>query len=420
MQAPAASRRSWLPYALAFGCVLALLAWILVRAQATTVHYPRSDEGYYLHFAAQVHEHGLGIFPQLFRDWNTNQIVSDLRLHGPNWWHPPPYRLGYIVACAWWAKLFGASIASLSWLSSVSHLAWTALNWVFARRRMGDAFALALATLCGFSPLLLGIARLALMDSFTLLWVTASVWLFWEMLEQPRAWAWQIAFSLAFSLAILTKELSVFIALPLAAVALLERSVRKRPVPLVRFAAALALPGVISLPLFALAAGGVAPLVSTIQTVLRAPANMPYAIQACAGPWYRYLIDYLCLSAFPTVLALLATGTLLQRLLQGEWPTSELLLAVLGAGLLAEQAPFIKNVRYMIALELPLRFLACSLLFRVAQQVWPQRGALLVAAAVAGLCLLDWQSFHELFADVGGYDPVSVDLLRGREIIPRP
>jgi hypothetical protein len=240
------------------------------------------------------------------------------------------------------------------------------------------------------------------------------------MLEQPRVWSWQVAFFLAFSLAILTKELSVFIALPLAGVALLERWVGKRPLPLVRFAAALALPGVVALPLFVLAAGGVAPLVSTIQTVLTAPASMPYALQVCSGPWYRYLIDYLCLSAFPTLLALLAVGSLLQRLLQGEWPTSEVLLAVLGAGLLAEQAPFIKNARYMIALELPLRFLACCLLFRVARHIWPGRGALLVAAAVAGLCFLDWQSFRHIFVDLGGSDPVSVDLLKAREIIPRP
>ena len=408
------------PYALGFAVLLTLVAWTLFPTLASAHHSPRKDEGYYLLFATLVQQHGVRIFPELFEAWNTNTLVGEFPLHGPSWWHPPPYRLGYILACAGWGKLFGGGLAGMSWLSAVSHLVCTTINWSFARRHLGDPFGLALAALCGFSPLLLGVGRLALMDSFTVVWVTLAVWLFLEMIEEPLAWAWQIAFALACTMAILTKELSVFIVPPLAAVALLERFARKRPLPLWRFAAVIALPGLIAGPLFILAAGGLERLLVTTKLVLSAPANIPYALLSCSGPWYRYLIDYLCLSAFPTVLGLLSVGALLQRIFEGEWSTPEVLFALLGAGLLAEQAPFIKNARYLLLFELPLRLLTLSLLFRLTRRVLPWRGMLLVGGAVAWMCFLDWQSFRHVFVDANGYDPVSVELLEAREIIPRP
>jgi hypothetical protein len=154
------------------------------------------------------------------------------------------------------------------------------------------------------------------------------------------------------------------------------------------------------------------------HTVLTTPATRSFSIQFCAGPWYRYLIDYLCLSPFPTLLGLLGAGALVQRIGEGEWSTPEVLFALLGAGLLLEQAWFIKNVRYMVALELPLRFLAVGFCFRVVRRIWPAQAASVVGALVAGLCLLDWQSYRHIFADGGSYDPLSIVLLKARQIIP--
>ncbi|HVZ34562.1 MAG TPA: glycosyltransferase family 39 protein, partial [Polyangiaceae bacterium] len=256
MHVSSARFRGSLPYSAGFACVLALVATILIRSLRKAWHAPDSDEGYYAYFAYQVQQHGLRIFPKLFRAWNSNGIITVPALERPSWWHPPPYRLGYIIACGWWAKLFGASIASLSALSTASHLVWMCINWFFARRRLGEGFALALVCLCAFSPLLMGEARLALMDNYTLMWTTLVTWLFLEMLESPHAGRLQIGFVLAFLSAILTKELSVFLVAPLAAVTLIERFGRGRPLPLWRFAALFALPGLLSIPFFVLAAGG--------------------------------------------------------------------------------------------------------------------------------------------------------------------
>jgi hypothetical protein len=419
MQAQALGFRSWLAYALGFAFVLALVACIAIQALSSAPYSARSDDGYYLHYMRSVQEHGVGIFPQLFDAWNRDVLVTQSPLNKPSWVHPPPWRIGFIVFAAFWAKLFGASLVSLSWLSTISHLAWSFINWFFARRRMGDAFALALGTLCAFSPLLLGLARLALMDSFTVLWVTLSAWLFLEMLAAPRSWLWQGAFACTFTLAILTKELSIFIGPPLAAAALMERFVRYRQLPLGRFALALAAPAVVSGVIFLIAAGGIGPFSAMAKQVLASPATNEFAVRYCAGPWYRYLIDYLCLSPAPTLLALFGVGALVQRVSAGEWSTPEVLFTMLGAGLLLEQAPFIKNVRYMVALELPLRFLAVSFCFRLARRRSFESSALVAAAALVAMCFWDWQSYRRIFVDAGGYDPLSVNLLQAREIVPR-
>lgn len=419
LEAEPTADRTWLRYALGFAFVLALVAWIAIQALPSAPHALRSDDGYYLHYVLNVGEHGVDIFPELFDAWNRNDLVAKFALNRPTWDHPPPWRIGFILVAAAWAKLFGASLASLSWLSTISHLAWSLVNWAFARRRLGDAFALALGTLCAFSPLLLGLARLALMDSFTVLWVTLAAWLFLEMLASPESWSWRAAFAFAFAMAILTKELSVLIGAPLAAAALIERFAKGRPLRLAPFALALGAPAVVSGVGFVLAAGGVVPLWTMAKLVLASPATNDYAIQLCAGPWYRHLIDYLCLSPFPTLLGLFGFGALAQRTSFREWTTAEVLFAALGAGLLIEQAPFIKNVRYAVGLELPLRFFAVSFCVTLFRGRSPQRPALLVGAAVIAMCSWDWKSYRDIFVEARGYDPVSANLLQAREIIPR-
>ena len=411
MQIPARTSKLSVPHALGFVCVLALVASVLIGALDSAVYDAKSDDGYYLHFMQVVSERGLSAFPDLFREWNGDKA---------HWIYPPPSRVAFVLTTAGWAKLFGASLQALSWLSLCSHLAWTTLNWFFARRRMGETFALLLAALTGFSPLLLGIGRLALTDSFTLLLLTASLWLFLELVETPRSRLWTILFGLSFAAVILTKELSVLAALPLALFVLIERFGRRTPLPLGRFALVLALPVLATGPVFVLAAGSVETLLTTTRIVLASPATNDYAIRYCAGPWYRYLIDYLCLSPFPTVIGILSLGALVARIQRGVWERALVYFAVVGSGLLFEHAFFIKNVRYMVSLELPLRILALAWICDTARGLSSKHASWIAAATVALLCWLDWRSFHTVWIDFHGYDPVSYFLLCVRSIVPWP
>jgi 4-amino-4-deoxy-L-arabinose transferase-like glycosyltransferase len=404
--------RGHLPAActIAFLLLLALLGTILVRSLDGVPYSPTSDDGYYLRYMTTVGRDGLSAFPGLFHAWNETPR---------DWLHPPPTRLVFITASAVLSLVMGADLRTLSWLSLLSTLGWTTSIWFFARRRLGDVFALALAALCGFSPLMMGLGRVALMDTFACMTVTLALWLFLEALEQPGVLLWRVLFGLAFLLALMTKELSVFIVPPLVVLVLLERYVRKTPLSLAAFAAAFAVPALIAGPTFILAAGGIGPLLTTTGKVLAAPKTMEYAIQFCSGPWYRYLIDFLCLSPFPTVLGLLSVGSLVDRLRAGAWPRPQLLFLLVGVALLAEQAPLIKNARYMVSFELPLRFLALTWLFHLTAELRTRWRVLLVGAVILTLCALDWQSFRRDWVKKQGYDPVTYQLMVWRKMIPR-
>ncbi len=408
-----------LPYLAAIFGLLGLLTWILAATLPGAVYSPTSDDGYYLHFASVIERDGLTAFPGLFAAWNSDSVQAAFPLNRPSHWHPPPYRIAFILVSALFVKAFGASLTSLSIVSAASHVATTWINWFFARRHMGEGFALALAAVCGFSPLLLGLGTLALMDSFACLGVTLATWLFFEALKAPRSVLRKVWFGVAFALAILTKELSVLCVLPFAACVLVERFARGRDVPLVPFALALACPGLATMPPFVLGAGGLAPLLETVRIVLTAPRGMPYAIENCSGPWYRYLIDYFCLSPFSTLCALFGVGALLQSPERGAWPAPRRFFALFGALLLLEHAFLIKNVRYLVALDMPMRLLALAWLFELAMRLRVPVQRLVLAAVVGASCLLDFQSFRHFWVDLKGYDPVSVDLLRARDILPR-
>lgn len=395
---------------IAFLLLLALLTTILVRSLDSVFYALTSDDGYYLRYMASINQDGLSVFPALFQAWNETPR---------DWLHPPPTRLVYMVASAALSLFLGMELTTLSWLSLLSHLGWTTINWFFARRRMGDGFALALAALCGFSPLMMGLGRVALMDTFACLTITLALWLFLEALEQPAVRLWRVLFGVAFLLALMTKELSVFLAPPLVALVLLERYVRKTPLSLSEFAAAFIVPAAIAGPTFILAAGGIDPLLTTTGKVLAAPKTMEYAIQFNSGPWYRYLVDFLCLSPFPTLLGLLSVGSVVDQLRTGVWPRPQLLFLLFGAVLLAEQAPLIKNARYMVAFELPLRFLALAWLFHLTAELRTRWRVLLVGAVVLTLCALDWQSFRHDWVEKKGYDPVTYQLMIWRQMIPR-
>lgn len=397
------------PHALVFALLLALIAVIMIRSLDRVPYLPASDDGYYLSFMTTVASDGVSAFPGLFQKWNATPA---------DWVYPPPTRVAFVVASAALSRVLGADIITLSWLSLLSHLGWTVINWAFARRHMGESFALALAALCGFSPLLLGLGRLALMDSFACFSATLAIWLFLEALQQPTVVRWRVLFGAALSLAILTKELSVLLAPPLVVMVLLERYVRKTPLSLTAFASPFVGAALVTGTIFVLAAGGLGPLLTTTHMVLSSPKTNEFARVYCNGPWFRYLIDYLALSPFPTLLGLMAAGSLVDRLRAKAWPRPEVLFLVLGVGLMLEQAPLIKNLRYMTMLDLSLRFLALAWFFRLGKSLGARAKVLCGVGIVVVLCGLDWQTFEKFWVDRSGYDPLSIFLLQWRRLIP--
>jgi len=188
------------------------------------------------------------------------------------------------VTSALWANLFGASYEALQYLSLASHLLLCVANYAFARRHVGEPRAVLFGLLLAFSPLLMGISRLALTDSFNALCMTTTVWLFVELSKDPGRIRRGIPFMCALAFMVLVKELSVLLVVPFLAFLAYEHFVRKEPRDPLRFAVWFAVPGLVVLAGFVLAAGSVSKLLTTMNIVIHSPATNTYAIQVRLGP----------------------------------------------------------------------------------------------------------------------------------------
>jgi 4-amino-4-deoxy-L-arabinose transferase-like glycosyltransferase len=393
----------------AFALALALLAAILVRSLGAAPSDASSDDGYYLRYMERVGSQGLVAFPKLFEQWNGNE---------DHWKYPPPSRIGFVVASALWSKLFGASLVSLQKLSLASHLLLVALNYLFARRRFGEPRALFIGVLIGFSPLLMGISRLALTDSFNALCMTTTIWLFLELLHEPGSWRRAVLFMASLAFMVLVKELSVLLVVPFVAFVLFERFALRVPHDVGRFALCFAIPGLVAAPVFALAAGGVTPLLETTRIVLASPATNAYALQWGSGPWTRAILDYLLLSPWPTLLAIGWFFVQVLRLREGRYERDSVFLGFVAGTLILLLSFFTKNARYTVALELPIRVFTVLLLTELFGRLRsPARNAV-VGALVLGIAWIDWRTFDVLWVEKHCYDPITAALAILRHLLP--
>jgi len=392
-----------------FAAALVLLGWILVGSLSSAVKDEKSDDGFYLHYMTTVRDQGLSAFPSLFETWNGTKDA---------WIFPPPSRVGFIVASALWARIFGANFDALQSLSLASFLVLCIVNYAFARRHLGEPKALLFALSIAFSPLLMGVSRLALTDSFNALCMSTTAWLFLGLSKDPGRFARGIPFMLALAFMVLTKELSVLLCAPFLAFVAWERFVRKEPRSVARFALWFAIPGLAVLAVFLLAAGGAARLVETMRIVLSSPATNTYAIRFGSGPWFRPVVDYLLFSPVPTLLALAGIGAMLLRWRAGTYDRTGAFFFLLAALLVLELSSFTKNIRYVIVLELPLRFFAVGFVAELAGGLRTRRSSALALAAVLAMCWLDWRTFDAMWVQAKLYDPVTAWLAYLRHLVP--
>jgi len=379
----------------------ALLASILIGSMGAAVRNPNADDGYYLRYMQAVGTDGLSAFPRLFDQWIATP---------KDWIYPPPSRVGFIVASALWSKAFGASPQALQQLSLASYLLLILLNYLFARRRFGDPRALFMGVLIGFSPLLMGISRLALSDSFNALCMTSTVWLFLELLDDSRSLRRSILFGASLAFMVLVKELSVLLVAPFLGFLLYERFARRVPHDLRRIALTFAAAGLVSASVFALAAGSVPKLLETTRIVLASPATNAYALAFGSGPWTRAILDYLLFSPWPTLLAIGWFFATALHLRTGRYERESVYFGFVAASLILLFSFFTKNIRYGVVLELPIRVFAVLLLGEIFGGLRRSSAVALTGAAVLLLCWLDWRSFELVWVEKRCYDPVTAFL----------
>lgn len=373
-------------------------------------HAEGADEGVYLRYVREILAGGPGVFPELHR-----QFVQDQRL----WVFPPPTRSGYLALASIWCALFGTSLMTLSTLSACCHVFSIWVAYRLARQHLGAEGGVLVAWLVAFSPLWLAVGRRALTDAPAIGLSVVAVWAFLSALREAGNHRAQLAFVGSLSMALLVKELSVLLLVPLGLAFVWEKLRARTALSWLRLGFLLATPVLIAGAVGVLAAGGPGRVIEVARIVLGSPTDNAFAQAFCAGPWYRHVIDLLLLSPLPTLLGLAGVVVTANRALRQDGDGPLLAMAVvLVVVTLAEHALLIKNVRYVALLELPLRVLAVWILAELTAGLRQgfRRPALWLV--VATLVVFDLASFWELFVAGGIYDPTSFNLLAARRLIP--
>ena len=374
--------------------ITTLLAPLLVLAAAVriaadnVVAYSRADESVYLLYAKTG-------YPQIVR-----MFLADSGL----WVFPPPLRWSWIGATSLFCSITGeCTHRTLATLSTLAGIAAVALTYWIARELFGSQIALVATALAATSPLQLALGRRALADEFFCAAVLAALATLLRYVR-TRHPGWLAAWIGAATIAFAAKELFLFV-YPLL---LLFWWLRTRRIALPELAAWVA-PPLLYFGVFCLLAGDGTSFLR-IARLTASTVGAPYAKQFQSGPPHRVLIDMMAVAPIVTIIALAALVLVALRHQESESRH----LAVLTAAILALHA-FLpsQNLRYVVTADPLLRILAGTFLFsEVRQRKWLI--ALLLVNAAVELTL-----FHAIFIAGEVYDPVTDNLLRALQMLPR-
>ena len=388
-----------------FFLLLILICAILVFSSFKyVVFHAGADEGYYLKYATVVSETGLKTFPGIFSGYISNQ---------QDWVFPNPLRLAFILTTAVWVKIFGATYLALSSLSLLSYLLMLGVSYYFGKKYFGGTTALLFSILLGFSPLGMAMARRALLDAPANLFAAASLWMFFDMVED-RGRGKCLVFTICYALAILMKETAVLLT-PIFIFCLLWRKyISDKEVRQNDFLSASIYPATITAGAYLLAAGSVSSVMSVARIIISSPATNTYAILYCSGSWVRYRVYFILISPWTL---LLAAGFLIRYFLvkdKSDKTTYFVIVAVIYYVLLNL---FAKNIRYAMLLDTPIRLFAVLVISEIADNKCGRYARPVTYLLVLAIAAYDYATFYKFFIINGIYDPVNVLMLAARGIV---
>jgi len=364
----------------------------------------RADEGYYLRSATHVAQKGISGFQDLFKIYFDNpehRITQN------------PLRVGYIILAAIWLKIFGYSFINLSLMSLFFYGSFLIAAFYFVKKYFKEQIASLFIILQAFSPLNMAMARRALTDSAVNLFILLAIWLFWANLKERKSYR-TISFILIYAFTILIKEGSVLLTPFFFLFIVVHKCIFKKTIKWGDFLfdtfSSLGIAGIVYIVL----AGGVGQLINAMISVVTSPKINPYTA-LCSGPWFRYLIDFIILSPWVCILAI---GFFVNYILKKEWQEEIVYLLMFCLFFLFSYSFLIKNIRYLIFLDMPMRLFAVLMLDELTRRFFKYGRIIILLGLILVISLIDYQTFSYFFVKVGIYDPVSIWFLQASHIIP--
>jgi hypothetical protein len=260
----------------------------------------------------------------------------------------------------------------------------------------------------------MAMARRALIDSTSNLFILSSILLFFENLKGNKAFR-NVLFILVYSFTILIKESSALLALFFMLYILITRKKNADYLSMKGFLIAAVAPFSIAGIIYIILAGGTEQFFKAMISVLTSPGINTYAILYCAGPWFRYLVDFMLLSPW---VFLLGVGFVFFYLTKKDKKDELTYLLLFSITSIFFHSFLIKNIRYLMILDFPFRLFVISMLYELFQPRFKQKAVYLIGVVVIAISLSDYFSFNKFFVQAAIYDPVSFWLLQVHHIIP--
>jgi hypothetical protein len=362
------------------------------------------DEKLYRGYVSVLMLRGIGVYPQLARQYVKEQTERDTAIL-------PPTRFFYISAAYAWHLLWGTGpLKSLCAISSLCSMLLLVLSARFAWRLGGGAIALCVTALMAVAPTQIHMSQHALIDGVFAFWATLSLWLLWENLQRPNRWPWLVAYGLALATMVLTKENAMFAYLAILALLAANHWLRFGRLTMHLCVATVIGPllGTIALIIFC---GGLGTTIEIYRLLVSKASVLEYAIVTGDGPWYRYLIDLMTVS--PVILVLAIGGIF--RLRSTERAGMFLLLFVAASFLVMANIRYGMNLRYTNMWDFPLRYLAMLCLWGIIPRKSTQ--AIWLSLSICALCTIELRQYDIFFVQNDLYELVPRDLLHAVNIL---
>jgi len=396
-------------------CCLLLIAVPLVMAYRSIPEEDQfatqSDEGYYMKYAQAFAEGGVRSIPKALRHYlDTPQEQA----------FPHPGRFGYTLFTGMWLKVFPHTYRSLAHLSFLAAFLFLALSYYFARRYLGLEVAALYTLLLACSPLLMGASRRILQDAVLHLFWAIPFWLFFEYLMTKRRWAFA-GFCASFIVALTIKEASILLMFFFVVSWLVFKFVYRKDLPYQDFGWLVLAPPLGAALLYLIFLGGWGNFSSLVDFIFgvhlgsSSPGITAYS-QFGTGPWFKYLLDFILVAPWPTVLAVGYVFYLLAVRKMGPVHAYGLLFFVSIYGLLS-CLKYTKIIRFGMSLDIVLYLFAVLALLQLlrSKRGW---GLYAVELAVLFICYTQLRIFWKIFVEMKTYDTISVWLLLAHKIIP--